>query len=130
AGGVETAGAMHSGSGVSRSGTEIEPANRCAVTEIGEGGAEEQLLPEMGTAAAQVAAGQVLIHGLQIRRTVSPSAENELAKTRCKSFDPPLNPVGKWIALQLPGWAHRRWHMRVGPERVAAGWGATGIGQG
>ena len=43
-------------------------------------------------------------------------------------FDPALNPVGKRIALQFPGRAHRRWHMRVGPKRVAAGWGATGIG--
>jgi hypothetical protein len=51
-----------------RRGAQVDAAYWCAVTKIGEDWTEKELLGEPGTAAAEVAANQVLIHGFKIGR--------------------------------------------------------------
>ncbi len=65
---VEATGPMDPCSRVCGSRAEVEAVHGRPITEIGKGRAEKKLLIELCTAAAQVAAYQILIHSLQLSR--------------------------------------------------------------
>ena len=123
---VEAARPMHAGAGMGGRGAEVDAGDRRAVAEVGEDGAPEELVREVGAAAAEVAADQVFVHRFQIVRREDRPATDELAKPRRQAFDALLDAVGERFLVRpsrspspSPGYGslaedgRRRWHANT-----------------
>ena len=79
---VETASPMNPSPRMSGGRAEVEPLHGGAITKVWKSGSEEELLIEMGTAAAQVSADQIRIHLFQICWGVDGPRPDQVAETR------------------------------------------------
>src|SRR5205807_10167082 len=79
---VESARSVDTGAGMSGGGGEVGAADRRAITEIRERRPPEELVGEVGAAAAEVAADQIVVHPLQIVRTEDRASADQLAEAR------------------------------------------------
>src|SRR5713226_1918009 len=93
---------MHAGARMRGSGAEVDALDRRAVAEVGEHGTPEELVREAGAAPAEIAADQVFIHALEVRRRKDGTGANRGAKTGGQAFDALLDAVGEPFLVRVP----------------------------
>src|SRR5437870_1333585 len=112
---------MNSRPRMARCRCEVQAFDRRPMAEIRKRRPPKKLVRELGRAAAEVAADQVLVHRFQVAWGEDRSAQDQLAKTGGQSFYALFDAVGKSLPVRGPAAFEIRRHVRVGPERVLAG---------
>src|SRR5688500_7232228 len=80
--GVAPAGAVHARARVRIRRAQVETAYGGAIAEVREHRPEEELMADVGGAAGDVAADEVLVHGLEVRRGEEGARQDAAAEAR------------------------------------------------
>src|SRR5581483_9687411 len=112
-----------------RSRRQVQSLHRRTITEVRKCRSEDQLLSNLGAAAADVAANQVFVHRFQIVRRGDESAADQLTEAGRESFQAALDAVGEGLAVLCPTAFDGGRNVRVCPQGMASRGSAAGIDQ-